>query len=130
MFVHVIRMDELLPAPISDLLKRQAGVLHPLRVEVVHAAVRLGGDEFLRDRVQDEPLALFGLSQCVFRLLALGDVLNGEQDQVGVVFHRPEAAGIEQHDLLANRREVDFHIEVVNGIVVGQNFIQQRPQLR
>src|SRR5476651_156797 len=103
-------MDDLLPSPISYLLKRQPGVLHPPRIEVVHATVRLGGGKFWRYRVKYELLELFGLSQSDFRPLALGDVLNGEQDKVRLAVHRLEAMGIEQHDLLANRREVVFHV--------------------
>lgn len=38
-----------------------------------------------------------------------------------------EAMGIEKHHLLANRWEVVFHVEIMDRMVVGKNFIQQRP---
>ena len=52
--VDVVGVDELSPAKVLDLLEREARVLHPLRIEVVDAAIRIGGDEFLGDRFQNE----------------------------------------------------------------------------
>ena len=39
-----------------------------------------------------------------------------------------EAAGVEQHGPLTERREVVLDLEVVDGVVAGKDFIQQRPQ--
>ena len=101
---------------------------------------RVGVDDFAGVGVEDEdavlggleepPIAHFGSLHGDFRLLAFGDVLNGEQDQFRLAVHRLEAAGVEQHDLLADRREVVFHVEVVDGMAVRQDFLQQRPQAR
>ena len=40
-----------------------------------------------------------------------------------------DSAGVEQHDFWSNGREVVFNLEVVDGMVVTQDFFQQRPQL-
>ena len=42
--------------------------------------------------------------------------------------HRHEAAGVEQHDLLANRREVVFHLVVVEGWLFDRTSFSKRPQ--
>ena len=45
---QVIRMDQLLPTPAFDLLERQAGVLHPLRIKVIDVAAGRCRKDLLR----------------------------------------------------------------------------------
>src|SRR5207248_7168940 len=48
----------------------------PLGVEIIHGAVRLGGEDFLRHRVHDEPQTPFVLLHGFLGPLALGDVVE------------------------------------------------------
>ena len=80
-------------------------------------------------RLEQPPIPDFGSLHGDFRPLAFGDVLDGQQDQVRLAVHRLKTAGVEKHGLAANRREVVFNLIVVDGMVVGQDFIQHAPQL-
>ncbi len=74
---HVLGVDKLCPAPITDLLERQAGELSPLRVEIVHVAVGLSGEDFLRRRVQHEPQTVLAFPQQPRADHLLGDLGAG-----------------------------------------------------
>ena len=69
---------------------------------------------------------------CKFRLtlLALGDILDGQQKHQHMVAGAVELAGIEQHRLWPDAGEVVSHLEVVEVAIPGQNLFQNLPQNR
>ena len=62
--------------------------------------------------------------------LALGDVLDGEQDQVRTAAAAGEGARVEQHGPPADLRELVLDLEVGQPPRVGQDLAEQRPQPR
>jgi len=76
------------------------------------------------------PVTNFGSLRCGFHLLAFGDVLNGEQDQFGVLAIWRKWAGVEQHGLASEDRKGMLNFNIFDRVVEGENIIQQRPQAR
>ena len=63
-----------------------------------------------------------------FALTAFGRVLDGEEDELGLVVLAADAAGVQQHELPPDGRENVVNLEVVERRVLGQDFLQQLPQ--
>lgn len=59
-------------------------------------------------------------------LLALGYVLDGQEDEVQMI----ETARIEQHRAATNALEVVLNLEIVEAALVGQDVLEQGSQLR
>jgi hypothetical protein len=54
----IIRMDELRPAPIAELIEPQPGELCPLPVEIIDISIGRGSEDLLRHRLCHEMKAL------------------------------------------------------------------------
>ena len=67
-----------------------------------------------------------GMRHAVLGHPALGDVLKGEQNQLRAGGLLAESAGIEQHYLPANDRELVINLVILEEAVMGQDFLQQR----
>ena len=74
-------------------------------------------------------LAGLALPQGFLGPFALGDVLDGEQDEVGTIAAAIEGPRIEQHGARADRLEIVLHLEVVQHVLLRQDISEQRPQL-
>jgi len=57
---------------------------------------------------------------------AVGHVVDGEQNQLGVVGFWWKPAGVEQHGPVPDFGKIVLHLEVVDGMVIREDFIQQR----
>ena len=84
--------------------------------------VRLGpGSGLLGGPV--EPVAL------PLQPLAVGDVLDGEEEQL-ILAPRREAAGVEEHRLRADVLEIVLDLEILERAVRRDDVLQERPQGR
>ena len=90
------------------------------RVDQVHAD-RGGVKEGLEPSV--------ALAHRLFGPLAVGDVLDGEQDRRSAHVHLPERPGIENHRPFADVLELAFHREVVDLVVPGQDLPKEPAQV-
>ena len=61
----------------------------------------------------------------LLRLLALGDVVYGQQDQIEVV----QATSVQQHDPATDAVEVVFHLEIIKALFLRKNFLQESAEL-
>src|SRR5947209_8317225 len=68
--LHIVRMDQLSPAPAFDLLKSKSGEFSPLPVKISDPAAGCGGENFLRHGFRHEAHALDGFAQSLGRLPA------------------------------------------------------------
>jgi len=64
-----------------------------------------------------------------FHLLALGDVLDGQEDDPFPALRSLNLPGIEEHGAFANVREIVFHFVIVEARLLGKDGFQQFPQL-
>ena len=69
-----------------------------------------------------------GFEQRFFRPLARGHVLHGQDQQLAVVA-RLELAGVEQHHPAADDREGVLELEVVEDGALGDDVLEQGPQV-
>ncbi len=69
--LQVIGMQDNLPAPVPAFLEGEAGVLEPALVEVLDAAVGLGGPDHLGHGVGEEGVAVESLAQAILGLARL-----------------------------------------------------------
>ncbi len=77
-------------------------------------------------RVEEGQVAL--LARRLFRLPALGDVVDGQQNPIGSDGGVAQAAGVEQHRALAQLRELMVHLEIIESVILREDFLEQRPQ--
>src|ERR1700722_6110256 len=76
-FLYVVGVNKLRPAPIFDLLEGKARELRPLLIEIVNVAVGLGREHFLRHGLGQKTETFGALAQpgfAQFRLSALDHV--------------------------------------------------------
>src|SRR6266481_7946272 len=59
---------------------------------------------------------------------ALSDVLKGQKDQVRAMVHGLQATSIKLHDPASDQRKFMIDLEIVNRMVITQNFSQQITQ--
>ena len=97
-------------------------------VEDLDDALLVGGDAREVGAVEDGALQRPGFEQRLFRPLALGDVLHGQDQQLAVVA-RLELAGVQQHHPAADRREGVLQLEVVEDRARGDDVLEERPQV-
>ena len=113
--------DDLLVRVLEQLGHERVGIYDLLRVDIENEDAVLCG-------LEQTAIAALGGLKGDLGTLVLGDVLDGEQEQALAAFHRREPAGVEQHDFRADRGERVLHFEIVNGIEVLQDSVEQRPQ--
>ncbi len=113
----------------QQLVERVAQQVAQERVRVDNlAGVAIEDQDRILGRLKEPAVANLGSPQCDFRPPALGDVLDGEQDVIGMLGLWREASGVEHHGLSTESRERVFNLKVVDRVVAGKDFIQQRPQ--
>jgi len=67
---------------------------------------------------------LCGLFQPNFYLSALGNVLDGKENDPFLSQHSFNLPGIQKHDALANGRKIMFNLIVVKGFLLGKDGFQ------
>ena len=106
---------------------RPPGQLFRNRVEQRHPPFRVGGDDRITNGPERDPQPLLLSGQGGFQFAPFGNVLDGQQDRLGVMTVPVDAAGVEQHDLAANVGEVMGHLKVLEGGVLGQDLLEEFP---
>ena len=70
-----------------------------------------------------------GLFQTCFYLLALGDILDGQENDPFLSSFSFYLPGIQQHDAVADGGKIVLDLIVVKGGLLGKDGFQQLPQL-
>src|ERR1700752_4830186 len=68
-------------------------------------------------------------SYCFLRLLALRNVLNDEEDQICIPVLIVDLAGVENHRLTPDTRELMVKLQALEPGIGGENPSQQCPQI-
>ena len=101
------------------------------RVGVDHLArVGIENQDSVLGHLEQPSVPDFGVLHGGFRPPAIGDVLDGQKDQVRVLALGWKPAGVQEHVSSPEAREGVINLEVFNGMAVGEDFGQQRPQPR
>jgi len=109
-------------------------------VELVRQAAGQLADGADAERVGQLALALtdpllrllegFTVAQGLPSLLALRDVFDGQEDQLGTIATVQDRSCVEPHSARADRFEIVLDLEVVEDMLLGQHLRQQSAQLR
>ena len=81
------------------------------------------------DRVGKGFQFFMGLFQTIFYPPALGDVLDGQQNDLFFAQHSFNLPGIQKHYTFTNGGKIVFNLIVVKGCFLGKDGFQQFPQL-
>src|ERR1044072_7963898 len=66
---------------LSILFPRQAGIIKPTLIDVINVAGRLNAPGHNGNSVDGQAKAIFALAHCIFRLLALVNVLRDDKSR-------------------------------------------------
>ena len=66
-----------------------------------------------------------GLPVLALLFLMVGDVLDGQEDHVGVLARGREAAGVQQHGLRADTGKIVLHLKVFEEGILRNDFLQK-----
>jgi len=85
--------------------------------------------EIVNNRISEELQFFEALPQCLLRSLALGRILNGEKNLMGLVGPLGYPSGIQMHYSSPDSLEFVFYLEIVEGCASGQYLFQKFSQL-